>query len=62
VPSNVYSRKGVLTGTLSSLYFELSSLAIIFRFYSKFRRPIYRDRKGQVNYLNNLYYALAEFD
>jgi len=51
-----------MTGILNSLYFELSSLAIIFRFYSKFTRSIYRDRKGQVNYLDNLYYTLTEFD
>ena len=53
---------GILTGTQNSLYFELSSLAIIFRLYSKFTRSIYRDGKGQVNYLNNLRYILAEFD
>jgi len=51
-----------LTGTLNSLYFQLSSLAIIFRFYSKFTRLISRDRKGHVNYLNNLYYTSVEFD
>jgi len=26
------------------------------------RIKIYRDRKGQVNYLNNVYYNLAELD
>jgi len=50
-----------IQGILNSLYSELSSLTIIFRIFLQIYAFLFIE-KGQVNYLNNVYYILAEFD